>query len=316
MYFDAPTPNKVKKDLILELKRLRKLEENAPLNPIKKKKSKTMKISKKFKSQKSIMKLMKNSILKNSIKDILIDRSLEKSILKSRKQSIDTERIKKEELNDLPYTLALNLDKRSIFQIFYSLIIQKLEFINLFISDEKVKLMIICEYILSLLINFFFNALLYSDKIISNKYHNNGKLDFFVTLTLSISSNIITSIICYYVNYSKGIDERYELIMTIKKQHYYLKNVIFFYKYLKIKFIYFFMCELLIICSSFYYTTIFFIIYSRSIGSLIVNYFTSLLESFLTSIIISIIIVSTRKIGLIFLCEKIYNTSKYINNYY
>ena len=316
MYFDAPTPNKVKKDLILELKRLRKLEENAPLNPIKKKKSKTMKISKKFKSQKSIMKLMKNSILKNSIKDILIDRSLEKSILKSRKQSIDTERIKKEELNDLPYTLALNLDKRSIFQIFYSLIIQKLEFINLFISDEKVKLMIICEYILSLLINFFFNALLYSDKIISNKYHNNGKLDFFVTLTLSISSNIITSIICYYVNYSKGIDERYELIMTIKKQHYYLKNVIFFYKYLKIKFIYFFMCELLIICSSFYYTTIFFIIYSRSIGSLIVNYFTSLLESFLTSIIISIIIVSTRKIGLIFLCEKLYNTSKYINNYY
>lgn len=55
----------------------------------------------------------------------------------------------------------------------------------------------------------------YSDEVISNKYHNNGKLDFIITLFLSVSSNIITSIICYYVNYSEDIDERYESIMTI-----------------------------------------------------------------------------------------------------
>ena len=316
MYINAPTPSKVKKEVIMELKRLRILERNTPLNPRKKKKNKSIIIYKKIRSQKSIIKLKKNNDVTNSIKDILVNPSLEESILKSRKQSFDNEKIKNEELNDLPYTLALNLDKRSIFQIFYSLIIQKLEIINLFISDEKVKLMIICEYILSLLINFFFNALLYSDKVISNKYHNNGELDFIVTLFLSISSNIITSIICYYVNYSKGIDERYELIMTIKNEYYYLKNTIIFSKNLKIKFIYFFMCEILIICSSFYYTVIFFIIYSRSIGSLIVNYFSSLFESFLTSIIICIIIVSTRKIGLVFLSKKLYNTSKYINNYY
>ena len=316
MYINAPTPSKVKKEVIMELKRLRNLERNTPLSPSKKKKRKSMIMLKRIKSQKSIIKLKKNNDVTNSIKDILVNPSLEESILKSRKQSFDNEKIKNEELNDLPYTLALNLDKRSIFQIFYSLIIQKLEIINLFISDEKVKLMIICEYILSLLINFFFNALLYSDKVISNKYHNNGELDFIVTLFLSISSNIITSIICYYVNYSKGIDERYELIMTIKNEYYYLKNTIIFSKNLKIKFIYFFMCEILIICSSFYYTVIFFIIYSRSIGSLIVNYFSSLFESFLTSIIICIIIVSTRKIGLVFLSKKLYNTSKYINNYY
>ena len=316
MYIDAPTPNKVKKEIIMELKRLRNLEKNNPLNPRKKKKSNSLIILKKIKNQKPIKKSMKNNDVTNSIKDILINPFSEESILKSRKQSFDDKNIKKEDLNDLPYTLALTFDKRSIFQIFYSLIIQKLEIINLFISDEKVKLMIICEYILSLLINFFFNALLYSDEVISNKYHNNGELDFIVTLFLSISSNIITSIICYYVNYSKGIDERYELIMKIKKEYYYLKNIIIFFKYLKIKFIFFFMSEILIICSSFYYTVIFFIIYSKSIGSLIVNYFSSLFESFLTSIIICIIIVSTRKIGLAFSSKKLYNTSKYINNYY
>ena len=316
MYRDAPTPAKVKRELILELKRLRKLEKNAPSNPRKKKKSLSMIISKKIKSKKSLKKSTKNNVATNSIKDILLNPSSEESILKSSKISIDNGRIKREELNDLPYTLALNLDKRNVFQIFLSLIIQKLEIINLFISDEKVKLMIICEYILSLQFNFFFNALLYSDEVISNKYHNNGELDFVITLTLSISSNIISSIVCYYVNYSKGLDERYDLIMTIKSQYYYLKNIIIFFKYLKIKFIYFAICELLIICTSFYYVVIFFIIYSKSIGSLILNYFTSLFESFLTSIVITIIIVSTRKIGLTFLCKELYNTSKYINNYY
>jgi hypothetical protein len=315
MLIDAPTPSKVRNEVIIELKRLRKIKDKTPLNPRKKKKWKSIKISKKIKNH-SIKKLLKNNEITNPTKDIVINPSSEESILKSRKQSIDDERIKNKDVNDLPYTLALYYDKRGTFQIFYSLIIRKLELVNLFISNEKVKLMLICEYILSLLINFFFNALLYSDDVISNKYHNNGQLDIIVTIFLSISSNIITSIICYYVNYSKYIDDRYDSIMTIKIEYYYLKNILIFFKYLKLKFIYFLICELIIIFGCFYYAVIFFIIYNKSIGSLIVNYLSSLFESFLTAIIISIMIVSTRKVGLVFLNKELYNTSKYINNYF
>jgi hypothetical protein len=297
------------------LKRLRKIKDKTPLNPRKKKMYKSMIISKKIKNHK-IQKLLKTNEITNSIKDILINPSSEGSIFKSRNQSIDDGRIKNEDVNDLPYTLALYYDKRGILKIFYSLIIRKLELVNLFISNEKVKLMLICEYILSLLINFFFNALLYSDDVISNKYHNNGQLDIIVTIFLSISSNIITSIICYYINYSKYVDDRYDSIMTIKIEYYYLKNILIFFKYLKLKFIYFLICELIIIFGCFYYAVIFFIIYNKSIGSLIVNYFSSLFESFLTAIIISIMIVFTRKFGLVFLNKELYNTSKYINNYY
>jgi branched-subunit amino acid transport protein len=250
----------------------------------------------------NIKKLLKNIEITNLIKDIVINPPSEEPINK--------------DVNDLPYTLALYYDKRGTFQIFYSLIIRKLELVNLFISNEKVKLMLICEYILSLLINFFFNALLYSDDVISNKYHNNGQLDIIVTIFLSISSNIITSIICYYINYSKYIDDRYDSIMTIKIEYYYLKNILIFFKYLKLKFIYFLICELIIIFGCFYYAVIFFIIYNKSIGSLIVNYLSSLFESFLTAIIISIMIVSTRKFGLVFSNKELYNTSKYINNYF
>ena len=218
MFIEAPTPSKVRNEVIIELKRLKKIKDKTPLNPRKKKKFKSMITSKKIKNQK-IQKLLKTNEITNSIKDILINPSSEESNIKSWNQSIDGERFKNEDVNDLPYTLALNYDKRGILKIFYSLIIRKLELVNLFISNEKVKLILICEYILSLLINFFFNALLYSDDVISNKYHNNGKLDIIVTLFLSISSNIITSIICYYVKYSKGLEDRYDDIMTIKKEY-------------------------------------------------------------------------------------------------
>ena len=58
------------------------------------------------------------------------------------------------------------------------------------------------EFILSLLINFYFNTFLYSDDVVSNKRHNNGRLDFFVTLVLSLMSNIITSFISYLIDFS------------------------------------------------------------------------------------------------------------------
>ena len=58
--------------------------------------------------------------------------------------------------------------------MYSSFLIQKLEIIDIIFSDSKIKIILFKEYILTLLINFFFNALLYSDDVISNKYHNNG----------------------------------------------------------------------------------------------------------------------------------------------
>ena len=172
----------------------------------------------------------------------------------------------------------------------------------------------ISEYILSLLINFFFNSLLYTDEVVSNKYHNNGELDFIVTLILSLLSNIITSIICYFIQYSEGIEERLGYIMEIKKEEYFLKNINIFLKYLKLKFVIFLIYEIIVVSGCFYYVVIFCIVYSYSKVSLMINYLYSLLEGLITSIAISIIIQITRKIGLSCSNKMIYNVSKYINN--
>ena len=168
------------------------------------------------------------------------------------------------------------------------------------------------------MINFFFNTLLYTDDIVSNKYHNNGELDIFVTIFLSLLSNIITSTSLYFVNFSKEVEESLEEIFKVKinNNRIVMRNINNFFKYLKIKMFIFFIKEIIIFAACFYYIVIFCIIYSYSRKSLLFNYFSSLFEGFITSLAITIVVVITRKIGLSYANKYFYNASKYINNKY
>jgi len=244
-----------------------------------------------------------------------MNKIIKKKIEKKTKNKSDNNEDISKDINDSPFTKALREDKRNVFQIFFSIIFQKIDLISLFIDDKKIKVIVICQYILSLLIDFFLNALLYSDDVISHKYHNNGKLDFIVTVTITLLSNIITSIICYFNDYSEGIEERLEQILEIKREYFYLNAIKHFFKIFKFKLLLFFANQIIIISCCYYYIVIFCIVYSCSQVSLLTNYFTSILEGILTSIAISLIIVITRKIGLFFKNRYIYNTSKYINEH-
>ena len=343
MFNKIPTEKNVRKEVIKELKKIRKSSRRILHNPNKKKKSLKSKL-KNDKIKIEIKRVVKRNLSSYiDFKNITIqkpifrnkNKSKSSKIIKYNKKKIDKSQSreillkssdklgkykdkmiidKNDDINELPYTRALRIDKRNIFQIFCSIIIEKLEIINLVYGKHKVKIMVVSEYILFFLFNFFFNALLYSDEVVSNKYHNNGRLDIFVTIVISLLSNIITSIICYYINYSKGIEERWELISELKVEYYYLLNVNIFFRYLKLKFIGFFICEIILISGCFYYIVIFCIVYNKSRGSLVVNYLSSLLEELITSFAITAIILVTRKIGLACLNRHLYNTSKYINN--
>ena len=228
-----------------------------------------------------------------------------------KKEKLD--KVKDENINELPYSKAIKSDNRNMLHIFYSFIIDKLELISIFCNDTVIKAILFSEYILALLINFFFNTLLYSDEVVSNKYHNNGKLDFIVSLVLSIISNIVTSILGYYLKYSRGIEERIKLILEVKYKVHCYRNIKKLISFLRIKFICFFISQLIVTSICLYYIVIFCILYSHSQKSLIVNYCYSLIESIIMAFGITLIILITRKIGLSCLNQKLYNTSKFIN---
>ena len=329
---EAPTDEKIREELISQLKSIRKNSIANVLNPIKKsKKKKKRKKSRKISSINLISNIIvhQNINIKNKnrkkIKSSTLNEignnqspSIIKLVPKLIQETIKEDKLKNniytnEYINELPYSQAINFDKRNIWNIFCSFLIQKIELISFFYLKSHIKIILLGEYIFSLLINLFFNTLLFSDDIVSHKYHNNGELDIIVTLVLSILSNIITSIICYYLKYSKGIEERIDLIKEIKIKDYYIINVNTFYRYLRIKHKIYFIAEIIIVSCCYYYIVVFCIIYSRSIGSLTINYLNSLLEGLITSIVVTLSIIITRKIGLSYLSKNLYNTSKYIN---
>jgi len=240
-----------------------------------------------------------NKILKNKIK-------ITKTINNSNKDI---------NYNSLPFCQALNLDKRSLLKIFSSVIIDKIKLIELFTNSE-IKELKISQYILSLLLDFFFNSLLYSDEIVSQKYHNNGKLDFIISLTLSILANIITSLICFFLNYTKGIESKIEQMLEIKKEEKLLLLLYKFLRYVKIKVIVLSIFQIIVILNCIYYSLIFFIIYSHTQISLLINYIISLFDKFILAILISITVSITRKISIIYSNKYIYNTSNYINEHF
>ena len=218
--------------------------------------------------------------------------------------------------NNFPFTKAIREDRRDIFEICKLLIVEKIDFISLFNSNVFFRELIISEFILSLLIDFFFNALLYSDDIVSHKYHNNGNLDFIVVFILSITSNIITSIIIYFLGCSNFLEEKFEKLKEIRNEYKYIYVFIKFYKYLKIKTFCFILIELTIIICSFYYIIIFSIVYSKSQKSLIINYLVSLIERYAESIFVIFFVSITRRIAIFFKNVYLYNISQYINAHF
>ena len=229
-------------------------------------------------------------------------------------KDINNNEEKKEDFDELPFTLALIKDKRDILKIIGSLCLKKISLINLFFGEAKIKILLLNELLLSLILDLFFNALLFSDEAISNKFHNNGKLDFIITLILSLLSNIISSIASYFLNNSSIIEERIEQILENKKSNNYQKIVYSFMNRLALKIIINLIYEILAILVCFYYLIIFFSLYSFSVMSLLFNFMSSSIEKVIEVLFFSIIFAITRKLSFIFQNKYFYNISKFIKD--
>ena len=235
---------------------------------------------------------------------------------------IDKNKIKKEltksnnedniEYDNLPFSLALKLDKRNIFYIFGLKILEKIKIIDIFVN-RKIKEIILSEYILYLLIELAINAILYSDNIVSHKSHNNGQLDFIVVLILTIFSNIISSIIGYYLECLIDFEEKINLIKDIKIEKEFLRVFNIIIREAIIRVVIFFILDVIIILFCTYYLFVFFTIYHKSQMSLLKNYLISILEEWLINLIIVFFIVSFRKMGIQFKNKYLYNISKFLD---
>ena len=158
------------------------------------------------------------------------------------------------------------------------------------------------------------NALLYTDDIVSEKYHNNGKLNFLTTLFLSLSSNIISSIIMYFIEMIAFYTEYFStLINEFKEQKKYILTFTKLYFVLKIKIFVYFITNFILSFFFILYILLFCQIYKKSQISLIINYLTGSVESLAYSVGVSLIISILRYLGLKLRIIYLYKTSKYLD---
>ena len=160
------------------------------------------------------------------------------------------------------------------------------------------------------------NAIFYTDEIVSEKYHNNGELDFFTTLFLSLASNIAVNIIMIFINSLISYREYLSLFfkeINYKNSYSYIVTFKKINKIMIIKVFFFYLSSLILSAFSMIYILIFCQIYKKSQNSLLINYVIGLVESFAYSVGISLIICILRYISIKYKLIHIYRTSVYLN---
>ena len=172
-----------------------------------------------------------------------------------------------EELNVMKYEEAINNDKRSFLRIYWGYLLENHIILNTFCGYSYLDLRIIkiSFLIYTNEISFFLNAFFYTDKYISDTYHNDGVLDFFSSLPKSIYSVIVSMIggkLLKMLSSSKA--QLMKILKGKKSKKVYLRLMDKELKILHTKLIIYFICLYIFSLFFLYYVTAFCAVYQKS----------------------------------------------------
>ena len=173
-----------------------------------------------------------------------------------------------ENLQDLDFEVAIIKDNRTFLRIYWSFLVDSQIILGTFFTENYLELLIIklTFLLLNFQINFFLNALFYTDEYISESYHNDGILDFFTGLPKAIYSFVATLLITNLLQMLSS--SKSELMQIIRDKNKYKKNYISIInaklKKLRIKLIIYFIISFLLGLFFFYYVAAFCAVYRYS----------------------------------------------------
>ena len=194
-----------------------------------------------------------------------------------------------EHLQDMDYKMASFEDKRSFLRIYLSYLVDSQIILGTFCTENYLNLFIIklSFFVYTFQISFFLNAFFYTDKYISDAYHNDGVLDFFSGLPKSIYSffaTLITTNLLKMLSSSKS-----ELMRVLKGKRKY-KNYLYIIdiklRKLKRKLVIYFIFVFLLGLFFLYYVSAFCAVYRNSQRYWVIG----CLESFGVDCLVSVII--------------------------
>ena len=221
----------------------------------------------------------------------------------------------REELNDMVFDIALSADNRSFCSIYISYLLEEHIIFNTFFTDLYLELRSIkMSFLLfGIQINFFLNALFYTDEYISDTYHNDGVLDFFSSLPKSIYSFIVTLIISALLKMLSSSKKQLNKIIEEKEdKEEYLAAVDNELNKLSKKLTWFFIIVFILGIFFSYYCAAFCAVYTNSQKFWLIGCLESVALDFLTPFVICFVLCSLRYIGLKKRIKCFYNSAKYL----
>lgn len=189
------------------------------------------------------------------------------------------------------YQLSTKIDNRTMWMMMKDILIQTIPIIRVFIHISKYELFSIKMSHLLFMSNvsFNFNALLFNDTIISNKYFE-GHFNYTSILINSIYSYIALRLVSLMMNkliiYYHILEE---LTLEVYQKKKYFKHCKKLLNGIRIKLILYYIISLSLSLSSWYYSTIFCCIYKKCNIGLIIGYFLTTGFSLLLTLLLGVL---------------------------
>ena len=290
---DSNSENNYKKSDDYEEKIKRKKKGNAKDDN--EKKSKLSKKKKEKNTKNKEQEYMQRAIISYRNKDRKISTKI------TNQKNITSNTLTSEELSLMEYEEAIKNDKRGWSQIYYAYLIDKNFFCNTFISESfinlrSIKINLFC---FRLEVIFVFNALFYTDKYISKAYYNNGKLEIFTSLPKALYSFLVsllaTIIFKFFTNNKKEV---YKIIKEKDEKIEYNDLIKIVLKTIKIKFIIFFVLQIIFSFIFFYYVTAFCAVYQNSNLYWLYGCLETLLKDVIIPFLYCLLLASLRHFGI------------------
>lgn len=218
-------------------------------------------------------------------------------------------------MNDVPYLQALRLDKRDCCKISLAVFLNKVDILNLFCYRNPYTYysLTINVYLFELILDLTLNCFLYSDDVVSEKYHNDGNLTMLTSFSLSLVSNIISSFIVFIISFLTEYSELLEAILTyVKYKDKFEYNIIRLVKIIRIKLAIFYTLEIISIIAMTYYLFVFCAVYRYSQSSIMINYIIGAVTSLAYSAGLTLVIALLRIYSINNHSNRLFNTSKFL----
>ena len=225
--------------------------------------------------------------------------------------------IKSDDLITCPYLVAIEEDKRSFCTSFCDIFKGNQSFLKSIIKQTIYDLICVklSGYIFSLCIDFFLNAVFFTDDVVEEKYQNQS-LSLMTDFLKSFYSCLVGFLIC---KISLNFSENFQLFELLEKEYSYSKKYLLvinlYFKKINRKLIYFFCSIMLFTLFFLYYCSIFCYVYNGSQKEWFKGGWNSFLISFVTSFILCLIVSILRYYALRKKSKYTYNMCIFMNSY-